>query len=161
MITQTQLKEEVLYCPISGSFKWLRRRQGRRFDKPAAKLCADGYSYIRINGYSYLAHRVAWLYVHGQWPYPQIDHINRCKSDNRIFNLRIVTPRENALNIDPKSNSTSGYVGVHFDKRRKYWRAHIRLANGQYKELGRFGTKREAIDMRNDWESREAIKILT
>ena len=46
------------------------------------------YTDIHIDGYSYKAHRLVWLYVYGKWPEYTIDHVNREKSDNRLCNLR-------------------------------------------------------------------------
>lgn len=43
----------------------------------------QGYVAIRVLGKLYKAHRLAWLYVYGEFP-RDIDHINGVKSDNRI-----------------------------------------------------------------------------
>ena len=58
--------------------------------------------YLTINhgrrGFYMLAHRVIWESVHGPIPDGiQINHINGIKTDNRIENLELVTPSENAL----------------------------------------------------------------
>lgn len=58
-----------------------------------------------------------------------IDHINRNKLDNRIENLRFVTPQQNMFNKLCK--------GYSFDKSHNKYIAHIRL-NGKTKHLGRF-----------------------
>lgn len=67
------------------------------------KLCgcdsnSHGYISIGVYGKRHLAHRLAWLYVYGEFPKNQIDHINRVKTDNRIENLRDVTSAENLKN---------------------------------------------------------------
>ena len=49
------------------------------------------------------------------------DHINRNKLDNRKSNLRTVTRSQNASNMGIKSNNTSGYRGIHWDKSRNKW----------------------------------------
>jgi hypothetical protein len=75
---------------------------------------------------------------------PCVDHINSDKLDNRRENLRPASKVLNGLNGDkPRSNGTSGIRGVHWDKRRRYWRAHITV-RGRHRELGRFATPEEA-----------------
>ncbi len=44
------------------------------------------------------AHRVVFALVHGRWPTNVIDHLNRCRQDNRPENLRDVTVAENLKN---------------------------------------------------------------
>lgn len=96
MITQAMLREEMEYR--DGKFYWLRRRQGRQMGRPIGTPDSEGYLRVGIDGKSYLLHRLAWLYVYGEWPTGIIDHINRVPSDNRIENLRDVSQHENALN---------------------------------------------------------------
>lgn len=75
-----------------------------------------------------------------------VDHINSDKLDNRVENLRIVTPRENTSKLSEKKNKKSSYIGVSFDKREnrtKKWTAKIFL-NGVHKNLGVFYTEEEA-----------------
>lgn len=103
----------------------------------------DGYRKIRIDGHQFLAHRLAWVYVYGVWP-AEIDHVNGNRSDNRIANLRSVSHRDNQQNMRlPRSNNSSGYLGVHFDRGR--WVAQIR-SEGMRHRLGRFDTAEEASD---------------
>lgn len=52
----------------------------------AGKMGSTGYIKIGLDGVSYGAHRLAWLYTHGKWPYV-VNHLNGCKMDNRIANL--------------------------------------------------------------------------
>ena len=69
------------------------QRYFRRTDKKTSK-----------SGIKYL-HRAVWEYHHGQIPNGlMIDHINRDRADNRIENLRLVTAKENRMNVDPEVN---------------------------------------------------------
>ena len=94
-----------------------------------------GYVKIGYKGKTYKAHRIVWCLCHGEWPpkHLQIDHINHVRDDNRIENLRIVTPQGNQENN----------FGKGFSKVGKKWTARI-VVNGKQKYLGRFDTPEKA-----------------
>lgn len=103
---------------------WNTRYAGARADKVRLK---DGYRQIGVMGKNYLAHRVAWVFMRGNWPIGLIDHINGVRDDNRGLNLREVSDKENNENIRKKrSDNRSGYLGVYFDKKSGKFRAQIR-----------------------------------
>ncbi len=56
----------------------------------------------------------------------QVDHINHNTLDNRRGNLRIVEPSQNSQNRRLRSDNSSGYRGVTWDKSAKRWRARVR-----------------------------------
>ena len=89
-----------------------------------------------------MAHRLAWLYVHGAWPEKQLDHINRDKDDNRINNLREVDNKQNQENVGLWSHNTSGYRGVSV-RRNGTFQADIKL-DGKTVCLGVFKTVEDA-----------------
>ena len=79
------------------------------------------------------------MYVYGEFPKNQIDHINRIKTDNSIKNLRDVDASTNHHNIGVRSHNTSGVTGVVWDSRSKKWKAQIILENKRYL-IGTFKT---------------------
>lgn len=136
-ITQKYLKEILHYGPDTGEFMWLVVRRGTRLDKIAGNSAREGYSRIMINGCGYMAHRLAWLYVHGKFLSGAIDHINHQKDDNRIENLRPVTNQGNQQNQKLYTNNKSGVCGVYFRGRTGKWEASIHH-KGRCKYLGYF-----------------------
>ena len=130
ILTQQKLKELLDYNPNTGDFVWRVSLNSRSSINSTAGSCSNGYRVIRINRKNYHAHRLAWLYTHGQFPQNQLDHINRIRNDNRIDNLREVTNAQNHQNRNLGSNNASGICGVNWHKRDKKWRAYIKL-NGK------------------------------
>ena len=135
-LTQAILKEELHYDPETGVFVWRKNRKGLIGPGSiAGGVSGEGYRRIMVRGTRYAEHRLAWLYVYGDWPSGEIDHINRKKDDNRIANLRDVTRSQNQQNASLQRNNTSGFRGVSWNKRDKRWFAYIRV-NGALKHLG-------------------------
>lgn len=97
----------------------------------------QGYCQTNVGGRVYLAHRVAWLILTGDWPPDQIDHINGNRSDNRQSNIRAVSQSENSRNVRLRVRSQSGVTGVSWAKGERQWRARI-VINGREHGLGYF-----------------------
>lgn len=143
MLTQSRLKECLDYNPDTGEFTWMENQGSAK--KGDSCKCQDshGYSVIKIDRKKYYAHRLAWLYVYGDWPVEEIDHINGRRADNRACNLRDVCSRVNQQNLHNWSTKhESGYLGV-FAHRHGRWRARIRH-EGRSTNLGIFDTPEEA-----------------
>ena len=115
------------YDPQSGGFTWTNCKDvlTRLRGKPAGCTYLDWYVYIRHGGRRLLAHRIAWVKLHGALPDSHIDHINMNRSDNRRDNLRHATLSENNRNRAKQSNNTSGYKGVTFHCRTGKYQAKI------------------------------------
>lgn len=146
ILTQQELKEFLHYDPETGIFTWKIFSNSRvKIGDTAGHLDkVKGYVRIKINGKSYLAHRLAWLYVTGAMPKVLIDHENGIKHDNWFNNLRQATYGQNLQNQNkPQRGNKSGYLGVSFDKRRGKYAAQIK-ANGEQKFIGYFTTPKLA-----------------
>ena len=142
ILTAQRLKEVLHYDADTGLFTRLRAN-GRWLHKRVGSIKL-GYLAIYVKQKSYKAHRLAWLYVHGEWPNDQIDHINGDMADNRISNLRAATHSQNRQNIHKvRSNSKSGLIGAMWDSYNNKWRSKIRF-EGKCKHLGYFENAEQA-----------------
>ncbi len=148
MITQEELKRNVSYDPETGIFtRKIKSAISVKIGQIAGGKHIEGYMNISINGKRYLSHRLAWLYVTGEMPDKDIDHINCNKLDNRFANLRVANRSQNMMNTQLRVNNKSGFKGVSFDKRSKKWEAYTKL---NYKKIsfGYFKTAEEANAVR-------------
>ena len=101
------------------------------FDPPC-KPGPEGYRRVGKE----LAHRVAWRLGTGEDPGKKyVDHVNGDRSDNRLCNLRLVTPQQNAWNRKAK-----GYTYI--EKRKQYRTGTYH--RGTYVLIGYFDTEEEA-----------------
>lgn len=159
-LTQKHLKEALDYNPETGIFIWLERDReyfpteessktwNTRFSgKVAGYKDKRGYLQICVNGKKYWAHRLAFLYMTGDFPENDTDHINQKKSDNQWKNLRGVTNQENHKNLGMYPNNASGFTGVSFCKGNNKWETYI-YAKGKRKYLGYFTNINDAIEAR-------------
>lgn len=104
-----ELKKILSYNPDTGKFTWLARtaRATKVGSEAGSKNNQWGHISISINRKRYYAHRLAWYFVHNEWP-KSIDHINRDPSDNRIANLRPTTQTQNNANRRVVRNGLKG-----------------------------------------------------
>lgn len=146
--TAEYIRSALDYDPDTGLFRW-RRRSDKKLNwnaenvgKVAGYVASEGYIRIKVNRVEYPAHRLAYLYMTGDWPINEVDHINAIKSDNRWTNLRDATGAQNCQNrAAPNMNNKCGFIGVSFRSNR--WRANI-FVDGKQKWLGSFPTAEEA-----------------
>lgn len=137
-MTQERLKELLDYDPETGAFRWrVANSRAVKVGQVAGCIKSDGYAGITVDGRRYMAHRIAWFYVYGQFPKHYIDHKNHIRSDNRLYNLREATPSESAAHRGCWRN---GLKGCHLNGR---WQARIRK-NSKHIHLGYFDTEQEA-----------------
>ena len=110
------------------------------------------YIYVYIDGKFYPAHRLAWRLFYGCQPIGYIDHINGNGLDNRIDNLRCVTPSENAKNRKIRPENRSGLSGVMWSVTQKKW-AVLVWDQKKQKRLGVFSDFFEAACARKSAET--------
>lgn len=142
-LTQEHLKELLQYAPETGLFSWrVTRGRHARPGAPAgvlhkAKRSNSAYVRIKIDGKSYFAHRLAFLYMTGKWPELLPDHIDTDTLNNRWDNLREATPSQNQANRKARRDNKSGFKGVFYIERDKAYCAEIQV-NGRQIRLGYF-----------------------
>ena len=103
------------YCPdvliveklLSG--RWLAEPStGKIYSKETGgylkPYIAHGYQSVCLASTHVLVSRVIWIAAHGipELPYLQIDHINENKLDNRLENLRLISPAGNIRHSQAK-----------------------------------------------------------
>jgi hypothetical protein len=171
MITAEYVRRRLQYDPETGEFVWRPRIGDKRWNaqfagEVAGTINNQGYRRIVINGKIYMAARLAWLITHSEWPKNYIDHINRKRDDNRLANLRDVTPTENQNN---RSDNNGLPEGVHWNTQKAKYLAQIPwgvpVFGGAY--LGQYGDPitagkvvQEGIGIICDNEDEETIRRL-
>ena len=141
-LTQARLKELLSYDPATGHFRWNVHRGGTATPgSRAGSTHISGYRKIVVDGKTYREHRLAFLYMVGQFPQHDVDHINHQRADNRWDNLRELTRHQNLGNLPVRSKNHSGYTGV--EKRGNSYR--VRIGAGRDRRyVGSFPTPEQA-----------------
>lgn len=136
MLTVQKLRTVLSYNPETGEFRWRIPGGQKRVGDIAGRINNQGYRQIQIDGKLYQASRLAWFYIHGRWPAPMADHINRCRNDDRLSNLREATASQNSQNHKPVRGITKHKSGR--------WQAQI-SHNGKKIYLGLFDAEASAL----------------
>jgi hypothetical protein len=147
-LTAKRLREVLRYDQLTGEFTALLASPRRPAGAKVRRINKDGYLCAAIDGRTYAAHRLAWLYVYGAWPDDILDHKNRVRTDNRIDNLRQATRSINVQNstVPATKKTISGLQGVCRRPNRyksRPWIARI-IVDGQWIRLGYFTAREDA-----------------
>lgn len=143
-LTSERLRELLSYDSETGEFIWRVSCKGTKAGDVAGTNSSERRRHITIGYARFKAHRLAWLYVYGEFPKNLIDHINGDPTDNRIMNLREATMSQNLHNQRRahKHNKT-GILGVQWRPTKNKFRARI-VVDGKEFHLGHFDTAEEA-----------------
>lgn len=144
-LTAARLRELLSYDPETGVFTRIKRtsRTVQVGDVAGCKH-PQGYIVIKLEGRAHKAHRLAWLYMAGEWPADQIDHINRVRDDNRWVNLREASNADNQQNCSAyKRRACDLPPGVWTKGPSDRFHAKVNL-NKKVHYLGTFDTPEEA-----------------
>lgn len=167
-ISPDLMRQVIDYDPETGSMVWKERdsslfRDGSHSKESLAKgwnkahagksaiSGAGAYYGTSVLGRKLLAHRIAWAIHYGEWPKGTIDHINRDGRDNRICNLRDVSPALNTRNRPLSPRNTSGVSGVRWDAKAKSWVVTVG-GSAKNKYVGSFKDFDEAVAARKNAE---------
>lgn len=108
------------------------------------------------NGKSYnkrISRLMAEAFIPNPLHLPQVDHINRISSDNRLENLRWVTMSQNNHNRGKFPHSTSPFKGVCYDKTNKRFLAYG-VVNGKQKYIGVSKDEIVCAKKYNEWATK-------
>lgn len=141
-LTAERLRELLHYDKETGIFTW-RVKMWRAFPGSiAGHVNKHGYCLVKISQVKWLAHRLAHLYMTGEHPKHEIDHINKTRSDNRWVNLRPATRKQNQEN-----KCDHPLRGIRWESDRQKWLVRIKT-NGRTINLGRYSSIDEAMYVR-------------
>lgn len=143
MLTAARLRERMIYDPETGIFIHRVGCKGTAAGTIAGACMQNGRRLIGIDRCRYLSYRLAWLYMTGEWPASDIDHINGAHDDDRFANLREATKSQNLANAKRPCTNTSGFKGVSWNKNAKKWRSLIKR-DRKVTHIGYFATAEEA-----------------
>ena len=109
----------------------------------------NGYLEVTLNYKNYLVHQLVAIIFLNHKPNGNtlvVNHKNFNKRDNALFNLEVITNRENSSHLQKKK--LSKYTGVYPTKNKKRWYSKIQI-NGKNLYLGVFDTE---IDAHNAYQ---------
>ena len=147
LITAGELRTLLDYDSETGLFHWKNlSNQKDGAGKLAGSITDRGRIAITVKNRKYLAHRLAWLYVTGEYPEFHLDHKDGCPTNNKFSNLRPCSVSQNRCNGRPTTKRSSLPRGVTTSRTGNTFIARIKHQARQI-TLGRFPTAELASEM--------------
>ena len=141
-LTHERLLEALDYNPATGAFVWKVRPSNKiKIGMRAGVVGTNGYRFIMIDGEKLQASRLAWFYVHAEWPKGDIRFSDNDTDNCSIGNLKDISKIEIARERKILSNNTTGFRGVSVAK--NGFKCAV-TANYQQVNLGIFETAEKA-----------------
>ncbi len=145
--TAARIRSVLHYDPKTGLWHWIAKTADNasrcKIGSIAGHANGNGHLQICVDHKFHMAHRLAWLYMTGEWPKGLLDHRNGIPSDNRWKNLRLATRSQNSANAKKRAGSFHPLKGARYYKRNNKWSSQVRV-NGKPFYLGLFDTPEQA-----------------
>lgn len=153
LLTQEYLRCMLDYNPDTGIL--MRKAADPNLpyltNRPFGCTDSNGYVKVMLNRFHTYAHILIWVFVYGQWPEGEIDHIDQNPSNNRLCNLREVTTAVQQKNVKKSTRNQTGYVGVSLCPNNIKRYKSTTTVNKKSYHHGYFYTPEEANAARQQW----------
>jgi len=144
VLDQEYLKKWFVYR--GGKLYWALSKRGVNAGGEAGNLSVWGNWKVMVCGHTISRGRIVWVMHHGWIPSNVfIAHMNNNNADDRIENLKLMSGFELSWGKGLNKLNRSGYKGVSYSKRKKKYKAAIRIY-GKDHYLGLFKTAKEASE---------------
>ena len=130
------LRDLFAYDVLHGYLVWRNHRGKAAKGSVAGFIDKQGYRIVRIQGINYRHSRLVYRWMHGIDPTDTIDHIDRQRSNDCIWNLRDIT-------IAVQMSNRSGFTGVRKPGRCPRWQ--MRIVIDGVRESHYYDTEAEAL----------------
>lgn len=112
-LTHERLLEALDFDPASGIFLWKIRPSNRiHIGDRAGVVGTNGHRFISVDGEKLQASRLAWFYVHKEWPKGDIKQPDGDRDNCALVNLKDVDRVSGARDRGLVSNNSTGFKGI-------------------------------------------------
>lgn len=153
-LTHDELRKRLAYDSDTGVLTWKPGVTGSgSTDKSLVGIEIEThgkrYLYVGYDGRHFIASTLIWLLEHGRLPAGPIIYVDGNGLNNRLANLREVTPSVLGGSSGMRKNNSSGYKGVSWSKSMRRWHAYIKVRRKR-KNLGYYATAELAAQAYDD-----------